>query len=211
MRNEIRLNSQICLNSRTLRWIAVVATVACASAAPAAVPASSFPRTIEPWHAIGGIGIGEVLQAVNYHYQQLGAPPPGYRNYYDGTNLVRYGAPGASVVVGYPRRNPGEIRVVYLETNSPAFKTPDGIGVGARIPLGRCHKERGLCRYLWRGFEYGAGALCLGTHLPGGAWFREIAWGGRHLLVQLNVEQGRVTKVVIGVRPPPIPSGEECD
>jgi hypothetical protein len=54
--------------------------------------------------------------------------------------MYQYAVEGGYLRVGYRerdaqgRRIPG--RVVYLETNSPRYRTADGLGVGSKIPYG---------------------------------------------------------------------------
>lgn len=153
--------------------------------------------TITPWHAVGGIGIGMVRAAVEYRY----GTAPG-----EGTVLV-YTVPGGTLFVQYHHA-----RVTDLETNSRFFRTEDGFGIGSTIPLGRCHRIAGRCRYTWRSFT-----LNPNPYVPDSSeWQRFTRWGAQKVAVSLRVSQGGVVNdIQIAVWPPhgcaripPYPAGE---
>jgi hypothetical protein len=68
---------------------------------------------------------------------------------------------GVPLFVMTYRLHGGILRVKYvhdrakvIETTSRYYRTPRGIGVGTRIPLGPCHRSRfGSCEYRWRSLQ----------------------------------------------------------
>lgn len=156
-----------------------------------------LPR-ISPWHAIGGIGIGMIRSAVEYRY---GTAPS------EGTVLV-YKVPKGVLYVQYHHS-----RVTDLETNSPYFRTSDGLGVGSTIPLGPCHRVGNGCRYLWSGFELWSNPYVKNAS----EWYRMIEWDGHRLRAAFRVSSGGVVNdvqitvwPVVSCNPPPAAPPGEC-
>jgi hypothetical protein len=148
--------------------------------------AATFPRTIVPWHKIGGIAIGMQRQSVIYRYGYGHSSPYADADYKtpDGKSLsVTYGTK-ASGFVG---------RVIELETDSSWFITTGGIGVEAIIPLTPCKTIQGNCVHYWNGFTLGqdptTGAV---------AWRKYDHYGGRKIMVELLVSERTIRGVILG-------------
>jgi hypothetical protein len=105
-----------------------------------------------------------------------------------GTYRVR----GGKLSVAYGSRRDGRARptdlVEQMWVESPRYRTPDGIGVGSRIPLGPPVRVNGTITYRWHGFK-----------LDLGDWVRRVRWQGRIVYVELRTERGVVTHVQMGL------------
>jgi hypothetical protein len=138
-----------------------------------------LPSTITPWHAIGGIGIGSSTAAIRYRYGREGK-----------SGVIRFTRPDGTLDVSF---NKGHVGV--LTTTSPYFRTPTGIGVGSRIPLGPCHSVGGgNCTYLWQGFKY---SELHGTPRLIGSWTKRLRWAGRNLSVSLLIRPGGTISTIL--------------
>jgi hypothetical protein len=137
---------------------------------------------IQPWRAVGGIGIGTSVTRVEYE-----------RGVGTGPRQINMGS--ASVLADTVYRHGGGLlwvsysngRVSAVGTTSPGLRTPNGLGVGSRIPLGPCHRIAGGCRYWWQGFRYSTEPCC--------GWYRTFREGARTVRVWLFTVRGRVTAV----------------
>lgn len=150
-----------------------IAAVALVLALPmsAATHPTAEPVTIVPWHKIGGAGLGMLRSAIEYRY---GAPESG-----------SYKVPGGSLHVGYS----GD-RVSFVTTDSVYYRTVERIGVGTRVPLGRCFKtSTNPCERRWKGFTY---------RPVFGIWEKLGCYGGVPTNAWLRVERGIVTYVAVG-------------
>ena len=169
--------------SRLAVPLCLAALVAAAGSAVAR-PAAIDPPRIVPWTQIGGVKLGDALSKVTALY---GSP----------TKTVRDRTPGGTrwaghrvvsrryrVVGGFLWVSTVDGRVRALGTSSTRYRTPDGIHVGLRIPLGPCHPigTDGSCVNRWRDFAW---AEC-----PGG-WSKYKPG----LDIELYTGLGPVTKV----------------
>lgn len=156
-----------------MKTLVIAALLALAVAAPAAAD----PPRIVPWHTIGNVSLGMSKTRVEYAYGRA-------------TQRV-YGVEGGSMMVSY-----GSVGVYSISTTSARYRTPGGVGVGTRIPLGVCHHvaRASGCEYRWRGFIYITGF--------GPAWVRNVRDGKRTVQVQLFTERGVVTTVAVVVLGP---------
>lgn len=136
------------------------------------------PRIV-PWYMIGNVGIGMSRSRVEYAY---GAPSTA--DFYD----VHGGFANLEVVYTNGL-------VSYLLLTSPYYKTAGGIGVGSRIPLGRCHhKPGGGCVYRWNGFTYAGGF----ASTPGaGEWHRWTKGPAGRVYVILATRAGTVRSILL--------------
>lgn len=131
------------------------------------------PRIME-WHQIGGIGLGMTHRQVNATYRATA--------FQDGVDYSRYDVDRGSLWVWYARGV-----VVHFFTTSPRYRTPAGVGVGARIPLGPCHRtHRARCEHRWHGLVY----------YPGQAeWRGRFCYRGVRSVAWLPTRLGRVEEV----------------
>jgi len=139
---------------------------------------------IVPWYAIGGVAIGESRTRVEYAYG-----PGTTDTRYSG---VRFAAPEGALILRFevPRIGGGQERVGMVATYSPSYRTPGGIHVGTKIPLGPCHHVQATpvqpahCDYRYRGF-----------HLEGSSWRRESSHNGIGISAFMDVKHGYVTMI----------------
>jgi hypothetical protein len=133
----------------------VVVVLCCAvSLAWVSVAAADSPRIV-PWKQIGAIELGDNITRAEYLYgepQEIESLffPVGTR--YHGRAGVRhtYKVPGGELWV-----EAIDGRIKALATTSPRYRTPTGLHVGSRIPLGPCHRNSyGSCDYRWKSFAY---------------------------------------------------------
>lgn len=188
MRQQGRLDSMAVAAPRLkpatlLLLVAALALPASASSADSA--ASADPARIVPWHTIGNAGLGMSKDRVEYNY--------GARVNADDQHFTTYQVAGGTLRIGFDIH----YRVEFLTTNSPRYRTPGGIGVGVRVPLGACRRTAaGNCQFWWRGFRYRGKGL----------WVRANQnRGGRALFVGLQTTNGRISEVQIFF----IPDGSE--
>lgn len=160
--------------------VLAVAVTAFAMQVPSAGGGADAPRIV-PWKIIGSIGLGMSRARVEYAYG------------YAGPRMIDAGAMLVSADAAYRRRG-GWLWVGYARglvaqvgTTSRVYRTPRGLGVGSRIPLGRCRRVRGRCQYRWNGFVYSAEPCC--------GWYRIFRVGGRPVRVWLVARLGTVTAV----------------
>jgi hypothetical protein len=96
------------------------------------------PPILVPWHRIGDIALGASREPVLGEYGP--EPELGYRLH------------GGSVQVDFD----GD-RVVAIRFSTRYYRTKSGLGVGSKIPLGRCHRTRSSrCEHRWHGFVWNA-------------------------------------------------------
>jgi hypothetical protein len=117
------------------RSIVFVAVVAFLTPAALAATAPKDPPRIVPWKKIGNVGLGMTRAAVEARY----GPTKGVSSLY----FVDGGRLGVSYDDG---------RVSSIATDSKRYRTPTGIHVGMKVPLGVCHRVNNTCEYTWRGF-----------------------------------------------------------
>lgn len=131
-----------------------------------------------PWHAIGNVAIGMSKTRVEYAYGRA-------------ARSRAYTVPGGALMVSYDSLGVGSI-----STTSSRYRTPDGLGVGSRVPLGPCIrvKQTPTCQHKWKGFTYSAGFSA--------AWFRNESYGKRTIQVQLFTNRGVVTTFALVVLSP---------
>jgi hypothetical protein len=168
-----------CVSVRTRLYafvaIALVGSVGVTSSA--AVSRAGVPATVVAWSKIGGVGLGTLRYAVEYRY---GGGSGSYEE---------YRVPGGTLDVGFDTD-----RVSSVMTESAYFKTPDGIGVGSQIPLGRCVKTaNGSCEHRWNGFTYQPPLSAYAS----GYWVKPGCYGGVPTSALLEVERGTVTSLSI--------------
>ena len=129
------------------------------------------------WRKLGDLYLSMPLSAVQYEYGP-----------YD--DRRGYRVKGGSLFLGFKSN-----RVSYIGTDSPAFKTVDGFGVGTYIPLGRCVKTKtNPCAHKWRGLTYMPFVL-------GGSWHGILKYGEQKMAVLLRVEKGNVKNVSVQTCP----------
>jgi len=141
--------------------------------------ATAFSGTSERtnWRKLGNIYLGMPLSAVQYEY---GPYDP----------LRSYRINGKTLSLGFDAN-----RVYYIGTDSPAFRTADGYGVGSYIPLGRCVKTKtNPCAHKWRGLTYMPFVL-------GGGWHAIFTHGKQRVSVLLLVTRGKVRWVAVRTCP----------
>jgi hypothetical protein len=103
----------------------------------------------------------------------FGKPSPG--------DSVTYHLHGGKLDVYYSRDH----YVSIVETNSPYYRTRNGLRVGSRIPLGPCYRTRkNPCERRWNGFVLDKKLL---------AWTRNSFPGSTILFT----ERGRVTSILL--------------
>jgi len=160
---------------RALAAVIVFLAAGCFSGAVLAASASDPPRIV-PWTSIGGIWLGQSRIRVEYVYGSLRSAmsPGGY---------AEYRLHGGRLFITYLRD-----RVAGITTTSRYYRTSEGLGVGTRIPLGRCHRVSGRCEYRWRGFT---------LVNDGRIWIKQVRQKRRGIQVQLWVTRGAVTDVSI--------------
>ena len=170
----------------------VVSFFAGATARAAADVQSAFdPPSLRFVGSIGSVRLGMTRDAVEYLY---GDTNQGRLRIDDDFFPVGTKYEGVPLFVMTYRLHGGILRVKYvhdrvkvIETTSRYYRTPRGVGVGTRIPLGTCHRNRfGSCEYRWRGFFYEADC--------GKAWIHAT----RHRQTDLFMHHGRVWLVQIG-------------
>jgi hypothetical protein len=109
------------------------------------------PPLIVPWHRIGDVALGMTKTRVEYLYGQASNPGGqscAYSYHLHGGFLTVYYNP-------YCKKSNIRSTVGGVATDSPYYKTPTGLNVGDRIPLGPCHRTRsGACVYRWHEFVY---------------------------------------------------------
>jgi hypothetical protein len=168
---------------RSLTALSLAAGIVAGGGSAFAAPRSGtarFSPTITPWHAIGGVSLGMTRAEVEKRYG-FGVAHPRPPVFHSG--VFRYQEPGGFFDIGYDNT----WHVQFLDTTSPYFRTPDGIGgVGSRVPLGRCIRVDGRCEYHWRFFNWG------GVSLSSGAWLGKSRYGHINLIVAISVRNGRV-------------------
>jgi len=169
-----------------VRGLTAVAALLVAVAPAAAQPTAIDPPRIVPWHLIGNVGLAMSRTRVEYAYGQPTHEP----EFTDvaGTGLFTYRG-GGDLGVFYEQGH-----VVWIETHSSYYRTRDHFGVGSRVPLRPCHRTtRNPCEHRWNGFVlrpatvYESGGIW--KHLQ---WFKSVAYGKRHVLVQFEVSRGVV-------------------
>jgi hypothetical protein len=128
-------------------WVVVLTAVSASAAAESRV---LDPPRIVPWHRIGDVGLGMTETRVEYTYGQADehVTPCGYSYHLHGGILDVDYSPSCK------RSSNPDRRVLAIATDSSYYRTPSGLGVGSRIPLGPCHLKRGVCEYRWNGFVY---------------------------------------------------------
>lgn len=149
--------------------------------------------------AIGDVRLGTARSAVEKKYGSGSVRT--FRNYFPiGTKYARrvltrvtYRLHGGELVVDYVG---GQARVVH--TTSSYYRTRSGVGVGTRIPLGRCHwrnftvtTEQGKqtyrqCDHRWGDFVWEGDC--------GDAWLA----GNRRVLTALFTSRGKVSGITLG-------------
>jgi hypothetical protein len=136
---------------------ASVATVALAAACGSGTehrPAAKADRPVlELTGRVGDIGLGEPMSKVESEY---GAPDTAFHVTFRhaGTISGYYRLHHGRVLVGFDGGRVGE-----LDVRTPYYRTEDGLGVGGRIPLGRCHATASNgCEHHWHGFVWDAWA-----------------------------------------------------
>lgn len=129
------------------------------------------------WRKLGDIYLGMPRSAVQYKYGPY-------------NERRSYRINGKSLTLAFEAN-----RVYYIGTDSPAFKTPDGYGVGSYIPLGRCVKTKtNPCAHKWRGLTYMPFVL-------DGAWHAIFTYGKQKVSVLLPVTRGKVRWVAVRTCP----------
>ncbi|CAN5833697.1 hypothetical protein BH18ACT13_BH18ACT13_12560 [soil metagenome] len=127
----------------------LVAALALVGNAPSS-PRSDSPRIV-PWKAIGNVWLGSSRLRVEYVYGVRSVRPRKPPEVY----YARYRLHGGELRVGYTGES-----VTYVNTTSPYYRTKSGLGVGTKIPLGRCHRtEARRCEYRWNGFTLDGSGL----------------------------------------------------
>lgn len=179
--SEALTSRRASLSLTAVSRLLVLALGACVFASVADARVDGSPSGIDPWRGIDAISIGMSAIRVEYEYG-VGRP----RSINTGTASVgadaSYRRGNGWLWVGYSNG-----RVDSVGTTSAAYRTPNGLGVGSKIPLGRCHRIPGGCKYTWQGFRYSTEPCC--------GWYRLFRVGSRSVRVWLFTLRGRVTAV----------------
>src|SRR4051794_40661044 len=109
------------------------------------------PPILVPWHAIGGLTLGESRQAVERKYGGLG-------------HGFHVDSRSGDYVQGHYRLHQSNVDLAYsngrlteLGFETAYYRTRNGFGVGSRIPLGPCHHTAtAACEHRWHGFVWDA-------------------------------------------------------
>jgi hypothetical protein len=153
---------------------AALVSMLMAGASGASASRADAPRIV-PWHLIGDAGLRMSRAEVERFYG---------RPYYPGPEAPQYRVRGGVLFVGYglPCKEGGICRgrVRFVATNSARYRTPNGLGVGTRIPFPRC-KQAG-CAHTWKGFRLGRDP---GTGVP--VWWRWATFAGKPVTTYLDV------------------------
>jgi hypothetical protein len=102
-----------------------------------------------------------------------------------------FSVPGGTLSVRFVDR-----QVSSVWTNSPYFRTSDGIGVGSEIPLGPCIRTaNNPCARSWKGFVYRP-PLVAAMGLSG-FWTKTGCHGGMPASASLEVRRGEVLGISV--------------
>jgi hypothetical protein len=132
-----------------------------------AAPEDDPPRIV-PWSSVGSAELGSTVERVREVYGEPVARqtlnlPVGTRYANRVVHTESYPVRRGSLVVTYV-----DDIVKAIETDSPRYRTGEGIGVGAAISRGPCQRnEYDSCEYVWRS-PHGA----FGFDECGNAWIR---------------------------------------
>jgi hypothetical protein len=181
----------------TVLTILVASALAVAIGAEARVSGGADPPRLVLWHMVGNAGLGMTETRIKYSYDQ---PTHAYTD--NGFDYRIYQGRG-EIGVAYDRSG----HLVWVDTSSPAYRTPDDFGVGSRIPLGPCHKVKGKCEYRWRFLTlgYGEGGI--------NVWTGATRWAGNLVNVRIEMRANRVGRIAMYVNRPRVcyPFYVTCD
>ncbi|MBA2358280.1 MAG: hypothetical protein H0V84_07640, partial [Actinobacteria bacterium] len=147
---------------------------------------ASDPARLVKWHLIGNIGLGMTATRIEYSY---GSPVKRYAD--KGLDFRIYRGRGR-IGAAYDRGG----RVVWVSSESGAYRAPNGFGVGSAIPLGQCHRVKGSCVYRWNGFTLRQGEG--GTYV----WLGQFRRLGETVKVRLEMTRNRVASIALYVERP---------
>jgi hypothetical protein len=133
--------------------VTVALAASCGSGAEHGHATESDRPVLELTGRVGDIRLGEPMGKVESEY---GAVGKGFH--------VTFRRAGA--ISGYYRLHRGRVlvgfdggRVSELDVRTPYYRTEGGLGIGGRIPLGRCHAAASSrCQHHWHGFVWDAWA-----------------------------------------------------
>jgi hypothetical protein len=156
--------------------------------------AKSDPPLLELTGRVGDITLGEPKAKVESEYGSEG-------------NGFHVTFRNAGSISGYYRLHHGRVLVTFdggrvseLDVRTPYYRTKGGVGLGSRIPLGRCHKTATKsCEHRWQGFIWDAWV----RETPCNCWVK-VGRGGQSLTVTtknflkpwffINVRDDRVAR-----------------